>query len=856
MRRGRVVAAAVTSLSLIVVGVGGASATLNQPGILLPVTGVVVVDPTNSPGYCGESVALAAGGTTALVGCSGDSGKGAVFAFARSGFTWVQTAKLTPSDATGWGFGTTLAVSADGNTAAIGSPPDNLNVGAVWIFVRSGSTWAQQGSKLTPSDESGSGAFGSGIALSADGNALVATAPHDLVLGEGKFWTFTRSGGAWTQAGPKQRPADAVTFGREASLSADGTTALFSGTYNDNGALPGAVWAYSRSGSGWSASGRFSGAGSARSEFGSSLALSAAGDTAMVGGYADGWTPDTPNSEIGAAWVFARSGGGWAEQAKLTGADESGAGNFGASVAISGDGTRALVGAPHDSYPRGAVWGFVRSGSSWTQDGAKIAGTSALGSFGASVALSADGQQALVGAPYASGTGEAWWYGGAGPVPPGPPRITRAWAPSSGQAIVSFDPPAFDGGSPIHSYTVTASPGGATASGPTSPITITGLQDGTTYTFTVTATNQAGTGPPSAPSPQVTASPTRTKPDPPQNVRAVAGDGQVTLSWDPPAFNGNMPITAYYIFASPGLPSGAHYLRTSASPFTITGLTNGTSYRFNVDAANALGQGLLAPVTSPVTPQPAGAPPPDLHVELTASAPSPPPVGSELDYTVKVTTLAGLATQVKLQLELPEGYTVVGTTTSGHLGCRYAAPMLSCDGPSAAIPFSAATPFVQTLQGFVNRTGELDATATATSTVEPEASATTADNTVTLRLSPPPATLPTSTVTTTTTTTPPKPPALLAAIAPPKVVGVPIVGRTLRAIAPRWNRKPDRVSYGWQRCTRTCRAIAGATKQTWKPAAADAGKRVRVVVTAKAKSQIASAASRQITIKNRSVRHH
>ncbi len=73
-----------------------------------------------------------------------------------------------------------------------------------------------------------------------------------------------------------------------------------------------------------------------------------------------------------------------------------------------------------------------------------------------------------------------------------------------GQAVVSFAPPASDGGSSITSYTVTSSPGGITATGGASPIAVTGLANGTSYTFTVTATNAVGTGPASAASNSVT----------------------------------------------------------------------------------------------------------------------------------------------------------------------------------------------------------------------------------------------------------------------------------------------------------------------------------------------------------------
>jgi hypothetical protein len=86
---------------------------------------------------------------------------------------------------------------------------------------------------------------------------------------------------------------------------------------------------------------------------------------------------------------------------------------------------------------------------------------------------------------------------------PGAPVGVAAGA-GDGQATVSFEAPASDGGSEITSYTVTSSPGGLTATGSASPITVTGLANGTIYTFTVTAINSAGRGPASSASNPVT----------------------------------------------------------------------------------------------------------------------------------------------------------------------------------------------------------------------------------------------------------------------------------------------------------------------------------------------------------------
>jgi hypothetical protein len=131
-----------------------------------------------------------------------------------------------------------------------------------------------------------------------------------------------------------------------------------------------------------------------------SVALSGDGNTAIVGGGND-------NAGAGAVWVFTRSGGQWTQQGdKLVGTGAVGKAGQGSSVALSADGNLAIVGGPSNGTgfgsETGAVWIFARSDGMWSQLQELVNNGEAdfpQAFFGASVALSADGRTALVGAP-------------------------------------------------------------------------------------------------------------------------------------------------------------------------------------------------------------------------------------------------------------------------------------------------------------------------------------------------------------------------------------------------------------------------------------------------------------------------
>ncbi|MBV5349547.1 fibronectin type III domain-containing protein [bacterium] len=200
-----------------------------------------------------------------------------------------------------------------------------------------------------------------------------------------------------------------------------------------------------------------------------------------------------------------------------------------------------------------------------------------------------------------SGSDTGWvdqveWMPLAPPVTtiPDAPTIVIA-TPGNAQAAVSFTEPTDNGGSEITNYTVTSTPDGKTATGSTSPITISGLSNGTAYTFTVVATNAVGNSVVSTASNSVVP---LTVPDAPTIVTATAGIGQATVSFTAPADDGGRSIYYYTVISN---PDGIMAM-SQCSPIKVSGLSKGTTYTFTVTATNELGDGAASDSSNSVIP--------------------------------------------------------------------------------------------------------------------------------------------------------------------------------------------------------------------------------------------------------------
>lgn len=308
---------------------------------------------------------------------------------------------LAPDPTLGAVFGTSVAM--DGNSLLVGAPfarsGSGQEIGAAYVFVRNGTSWAFQAKLDYPGTDIGS-EYGGAVSISGD--TAVVGARLDEVGGafpEGSLYVFVRNGTNWTLQQRINVPNTAIGIHLGVSVAIDGNT-IVAGASNDvvNGLNTGSAYTFFRSGTTWTQEAKLTDVdGNVPGQGGFGLNVDIHQDTAIVGvrsaTMAPGFIP-------GAVVIFKRIGGVWTREARITSADGLNGDQFGYDVAIEGD--VAVIGAPEHAVVQpisaGAVYVFARSGAVWTQS-QKLPSTEPgeFGKFGRSIEIS--GNRMIVGAP-------------------------------------------------------------------------------------------------------------------------------------------------------------------------------------------------------------------------------------------------------------------------------------------------------------------------------------------------------------------------------------------------------------------------------------------------------------------------
>lgn len=563
----------------------------------------------------GSTVAVADNGATVVVGSPGDTvggqtEQGSVTVFTRSGATWSQQTVVKADGAAGDRFGESVAF--DGTVLVVGAPGDDVagraDEGSVTVFRRTLGTW-QAVQTLTRSSGVAGDDFGEAVAI-ASRRIYVGARGYDgfnvtTISNVGAVVVFTEataSSWSWAQEALLTRSAGGSGDQFGMSLAAHSGGVIAGAPLDD--AQRGCVTAFTVSGSTWTERQTLAG-GATGDRFGAAIAVGSGGAGLLVGAPGDDVDAD---ADEGTANAYLYSSSTYTLDSVLRRGGGAAGDQFGTVVAVWGTGETLFAGSPHgyrdgDGFARGGVSRFDRTGSRFEQ----APTPSLVGPGGTlyadSIAVMWSGgvdQVLVVGEPHAT-IGAQPNQGRARVVAlgvPGAPTNVAATGAASTQSAVSWDAPADAGDAAIDGYRVTSSGGqvcDAAASART--CTVTGLTNGTSYTFSVTAANFHGRSEASTASAAAVPS---AVPDAPTGVQATsAANGQSVVSWTAPAQTGGAALGTYTATSSGGQLCTATHPATSC---TVSGLANGTGYTFTVTAANVSGTGTASAPSAPATP--------------------------------------------------------------------------------------------------------------------------------------------------------------------------------------------------------------------------------------------------------------
>lgn len=343
--------------------------------------------------FFGYDVAMSADGSRLAVaaphvmwGSTSDDLDGRVYVFSRKEGAWHEEALLRASglEAPAQAFGRSIALSADGNTLAVGA----YDWQALYVFIRTEDTWTQ--SFFTRKEV---GNFGGAVTLSADGNWLAVGAREG-----GLAVVYKRSGSSWAEHAelkpkdPRLNSFGENYFGRSIALSGEGRTLAVGASPKTEVLGSGAVYVFVREQEEWTEQATLEASSPVKyAGMGSALSLSADGNTLVAGA--------SEKNDMGIVYVFERKESVWSEQGVLDSPNAEHAEDFGESVSVSSDGRLLAVGDPYEGeHEIGGVYLYVLNQNTWTmQKHITATPTEWSSEFGVAVALSGDGSALAVG---------------------------------------------------------------------------------------------------------------------------------------------------------------------------------------------------------------------------------------------------------------------------------------------------------------------------------------------------------------------------------------------------------------------------------------------------------------------------
>ena len=354
--------------------------------------------------FFGTRAAISADGQTIVVGSDFNDGggidSGAAYVYHRDGNSFAETKLIAGDAAAGDRFGVSLAISADGGTIVVGSPRDDdasNDSGSVYIYDWDGNSFVE--TKLTAGDAGAGDNFGVSVAVSADGDTVVVGSWFDADAGNrsGSAYVYRRNGSGFTET--KIAASDAAAgdlFGGYVATSANGQTLVVGSRADDDaGNGSGSAYVYRWDGDAFAETKLTAGDAAAVDLFGYPVAISADGETVVVGSFND----DDAGTDSGSAYVYDWNGSGFIET-KLTASDGAAGDRFGISLAVSDDGETVIVGSFLDDdagSSSGSAYVYERNGGSFTETKLTASDPAAYNTFGSSVAVAGDGDTIVVG---------------------------------------------------------------------------------------------------------------------------------------------------------------------------------------------------------------------------------------------------------------------------------------------------------------------------------------------------------------------------------------------------------------------------------------------------------------------------